>query len=201
MNEDTTLTMRCWADTRLSQSLSDGTLLKGCMSSGWAFPWSRLCRGSWGAPLSLVISSFSQDKCSWLMASSPSATQAKWDVACLEVMTLLWSNKRSEIVVKTNMLSYEDRQHGMNRNAVSLSMSWTAGSLIKMIVHGSIWEWCTWTDNAGLSAPPITCSGLWGLQQAMGSLIQCLMQMGACLDHGWNLKAVIQVVLKTCISC
>lgn len=90
----TCLTMRCWADTRLSQSLSGGTLLSGCISSGWAFPCSRLCRGSCGVPWASALSSFSQDKCSWLMASSPSTTEAKGDVACLEDMTLLWSRKR-----------------------------------------------------------------------------------------------------------
>ena len=95
------LTMRCWADTRLSQSLSGGTLLSGCISSGWAFPWSRLCRGSCGVPWASALSSFSQDKCSWLMASSPSTTEAKGDVACLEDMTLLRSENRSENRVKT----------------------------------------------------------------------------------------------------
>lgn len=92
----TCLTMRCWADTRLSQSLSGGTLLSGCISSRWAFPWSRLCRGSCGVPWASALSSFSQDKFSWLMASSPSTTEAKGDVACLEDMTLLWSNNNNK---------------------------------------------------------------------------------------------------------
>lgn len=87
--------MRCWADTRLSQSLSGVTLLSGCTSSGWAFPWSRLCRGSCGVPCASALSSFSQDKFSWLMALSPSTTDAKGDVACLEDMTLLRSDKNT----------------------------------------------------------------------------------------------------------
>lgn len=96
------LTMRCWADTRLSHSLSGGMLLSCCISSCWAFPWSRLCRGSCGVPWASALSSFSHDKLSWLMASSPSTTEAKGDVACLEDMTLLRGDERRGALVRTS---------------------------------------------------------------------------------------------------
>lgn len=130
----TCLTMRCWADNRLSQSFSGGMLLSGCISSGWAFPWSRLCRGSCGVPCASTLSSFSQDKFSWLMASSPSTTEAKGDAACLVDMTLLWNdNRRGTRVRKKKAIRWKQQ---MKKSAVSLSISWTTGSHVQAIVHG-----------------------------------------------------------------
>lgn len=90
------LTMRCWADIRLSQSDSGGTLLLiGWSSSGGGLLWSRLCRGSWGVTSDSEFSSFSQDMRSWFNPSSPpSGAEANGEVACLEDMILLRDGQR-----------------------------------------------------------------------------------------------------------
>lgn len=155
------LTMRCWADTRLSQSLSGGTLLSGCISSGWDFPWSRLCRGSCGVPCASALSSFSQDKCSWLMASSPSTTEAKGDVACLEDMTLLQGKKIRENRVKKECY-----------RVLRIVNNTRKGMLFPWVFHGRLAVMFKWLYIAvtrirsgaleqivlsGLNAPPDCC--------------------------------------------
>ncbi len=103
------LTMRCWADIRLSQSDSGGMLLLiGWSSSRGGMLWSRLCRGSWGATSDSEFSSFSQDMRSWFTPSSPpSGVEANGEVACLEDMILLREEQRRHVSHKTFKLPME----------------------------------------------------------------------------------------------
>lgn len=77
-------------------------------------------------------------------------------------------------------LSYEDQY--MKRNAASLSISWTTGSHVQVIVHESNWEWYAWASKCWVDwmlhlTVACNCSGLSSLQQEVGSLILCLIKV------------------------
>lgn len=160
------LTMRCWADIRLSQSDSGGTLLLiGWSSSRGGLLWSRLCRGSWGATSDSEFSSFSQDMRSWFNPSSPpSGVEANGEVACFEDMILLREEQRAEEKCQKTYSNFQCNNIIPNKESCKCQTG-NAGARLSFstsALTSHIWSWQPFWASAPHLTPKLNRYHSWG---------------------------------------